>query len=162
MSDIYREVKPSDYNVLAKFMHKNNLRKRGIWCKSKEDIGPEALRHSVEDAFHLGTLKTQIHEVDGKIQSFFMCFEALKRAVYSLAIVEPDLPNYKEVWCRDISKMASNSIKRGVVTFYAHLSNIDNEVITWIEKDIKMKRVNPFFVWKADTSVIQEWIDGIK
>lgn len=162
MSDIYREVNPSDYYILAKFMHKNNLRKRGIWCKSNENTTPEALRSGVEKAFHLGTLKTQIHEVDGKIQSFSSCFEALKRAVYSLAIVDPDLPNYKEVWCKDIANMARNSLKREVITFYAHLSNLDNEVATWIEKEVKMKRVKPFIVWKADAAVIKEWIDAIK
>lgn len=156
---MYREVIKTDYFDISNHINLNNQREVGIWCKSSQTMTPELVEQNVASIGLIGTLFTQVNEIDNKVASFYAGYEYKQNIVYVIGIVDPGLQNYMEIWKKDAAILFDNSIKRGNKIIHIKLSSVNVELVPWLDNEVKAKKHPDYFVWTISSDEIKPYID---
>lgn len=158
----YRDLTEKDYEALVDYSNKNNERERGIWCKTDEAWTIEREQAFMDKIKERGTLFTQVNEVDGVVLTAYAGWEMDHHMVFGMGIVNPDLPDYFDVWRRDAARAMEQALLRGNIDIRFSPSSVDNELVDWLENEVGARKHPAFMSWKVRADVVQQYIDKYK
>lgn len=149
-----------DYRQIAEYSNLNNKREIGVWCKTENDWVWEDSKGVVNKKGENFKLFFQVNDSGTKVVSFFVAFEYKSGISFFVGIVDPSMENYMDVWRYDAALCFDYAVKSGFKEIRILLSDDNNEIVDWMEKEVCMTRVNNMFVWIINTKKVKDYINA--
>jgi hypothetical protein len=158
--DLYRPLLRSDCDEIARQYNRNLAELDPIWCAGGRGYDGNRiwLHRMVLAARGRGRAIGQVHELDGRVVSYFGGFARGDQVTFSIGVVDLDLPDPLETWRRDVAHLFESSLAAGACTVRIWASSDRAWFVSWMEGEVGMERVEVSNVWVADRARIARYL----
>jgi hypothetical protein len=158
--DVYRPLAWADCAAIARHYNRNLRCADPLWCAGGApwDARRVWAHRRLLALRGRGRSVAEVHEVDGRVHSYFGGYERGARATYSLGVVDLDLPEPMDTWRRDSAHAFDGSLRRGVDEFRVTASSDRARYVGWMEREVGMRRLEGTTVWVACGATMQKYV----
>lgn len=156
-SDITRSLSMDDLQRIAFLYNLNNEREQPVWCKTTTYTSERVLMHVIK-CMRSGDAITYLHEVDGKVISYYCGWVDEDSVTFDVGVVDITIENHEAIWREDTARMFSDVKKYGKSYMRISLSTSQQSLVPWMENEVGMVRKGDSFVWEIRFDDLERYI----